>query len=78
MEVPDDLAEEFNVAIQLQRLWREHPDARLIIEPVGGAYRASITAPDGPSADGHAENAMHALSRALTHLGLTSDLADYP
>ena len=79
MEVPDELAEEFGVAIQMARLWRQHPTARLSIEPVGdSAYKASVRVPGGPSSDGHSGSALHAASRALVHLGLNTDLTDYP
>lgn len=79
MEVPDDLQEEFGVAIQLGRLWRLYPQAQLSVEPGGeGSYRASVTVRDGPAADAHSNDGLHALSRVLTHLGLTSDLTTYP
>lgn len=79
MEVPDDLEEEFGVAVQLGRLWRLHPRARVLVEPTGErTYRASITIPGGPVADGHSGEPVHALTRALTHLGLVSDLTEYP
>ena len=79
MEVPENLAEEFGVAIQLGRLWRQYPGARLQVESVaGGAYKASVTVPSGPTVEAHSAIGLHALSRTLTHLGLVSDLTDYP
>lgn len=79
MEVPEGLAEEFGVAIKLRRLWGQYPEAALSVGPTGdGAYKASAGVPGGPTADGHSERAVHALSRALVHLGLDTDLTEYP
>ena len=79
MEVPDSLAEEFGVAIQLGRLWHDYTQASITIRPGdSGVYKASISVPDGPKAEAHSQTALHALSRALTHFGLSNDLTDYP
>ena len=40
--------------------------------------KASVIVPVGPATAGHSENALHAMSRALVHLGLDTDLTGYP
>ena len=49
MEIPDELADEVGMALQLKRLWSAHPVASVSVEPVdGGGYQASIVVPGGP------------------------------